>query len=110
MGSEECGERIEPWFVLQAVGRRTTAHRSRVLRTLRRRSTHTQNWGSAGPIRTANDRKRRGLSALTTRNRRELPRQRQRLSHTNGDRGTLGGCWSQSRRQDGKGQGRVQDQ
>src|SRR5438445_437576 len=59
---------------------------------------NTQNWGSAGPIRTANDRKRRGLSAHTTRNRRELPRQRQRLSHTNGDRGTLGGCCSQSRR------------
>src|SRR5437899_10715880 len=99
VGSEECGERIEHWIILQTVDRRETTYRPRILRTLQRRSSDAEDWRSARSLGTENDRKRRWSSTSTLGDRRELPCQRQGLSHTNGDRETPGGCCTQQRRQ-----------
>src|SRR5438874_13270422 len=101
---------IQHWIILQTVDRRETTYRPRILRTLRRRSSDAEDWRSARGVGTENDGKRRWSSTNTLGDCRELLCQRQGLSHTNGHRRSLTGCYVGSRRQYGEVQGRVQYQ
>src|SRR5207244_5188148 len=89
VGSEECGEGIEHWIILQTVDRRETTYRPRILRTLRRRSSDAEDWRSARCLGTENDRKRRWSSTNTLGDRREITCQRQGLYYINVQRCTL---------------------
>src|SRR5256884_3433705 len=88
---------IQYLIFLQATTGRATGQAQRFLRTLWRRNRTSEEWQAVSFHSPANDRKRCRSPPYPAGNRSKLPHQWQRLSHTNGDRGTLRGRRGQSR-------------